>query len=109
MTHTDTKKYQAEQIEEAKALRKKREERKLKCAQEKELRMLQLLEDVKSGTGYSTDLILSRYFSVPRQRIWVWSREGKLPQPYKIGENTTRWKNDEVRKAEEENFLGEAL
>ena len=109
MTYTDTQNYQAEQVEEAKAFKKKREEKTFKRAQAIELRTLQLLEDVKSGTGYSTDQVLSRYFCVPRQRIWVWSRQGKLPQPYKIGENTTRWKNDEVRKAEEENFLGEAL
>ena len=102
MTYTDAQKYHEEQVEEA----KKKEERKLELAQAKELRMLQLLEDVKSGTGYSTDQVLSRYFSVPRQRIWVWKKEGKLPEPYKFGENTTRWKNAEVKKAEVKNFLG---
>ena len=105
MNNSQAEKYHAQQVEEA----NKEEKKKLERAQAKELRMLQLLEDVKTGTGYSTDLVLSRYFSVPRQRIWVWSRQGKLPQPYKIGENTTRWKNDEVRKAEGENFLGEAI
>ena len=105
MNNSQAQKYHEQQVEEA----NEEEKKKLERAKAKELRMLQLLEDVKTGTGYSTDLVLSRYFSVPRQRIWVWSRQGKLPQPYKIGENTTRWKNDEVRKAEEENFLGEAI
>lgn len=102
MTYTETEKYHEEQVEEA----RKKEQKKLERAQAKELRMLQLLEDVKGGIGYSTDQVLSRYFSVPRQRIWVWTKEGKLPEPYKIGENTTRWSNDEVLKAEANNFLG---
>jgi len=102
MTYTDAQKYHEEQVEEA----KKKEEKKQERAQDKELRMLQLLEDVKSGTGYSTDQILSRYFSVPRQRIWVWTKEGKLPEPYKIGENTTRWLNSEIREHEEKHFKG---
>ena len=102
MTYTESQKYHEQQVEEA----KKKEEKKLERAQAKELRILHLLEDVKSGTGYSTDLVLSRYFSVPRQRIWVWTKEWKLPEPYRVGENTTRWKNDEVLKAEVKNFLG---
>lgn len=81
-------------------------EKKLERAQAKEVKMLQHLKDLKSGTGYSTDLILSRYFCVPRQRIWIWTRQGKLPKPYKFGESTTRWKNAEVLKAEVNNFLG---
>ena len=102
MNNSQTQKYHEQQVEEA----NEEEKKKLERAKAKELRMLQLLEDVKTGTGYSTDLVLSRYFSVPRQRIWVWSRQGKLPQPYKIGDNTTRWKNEEVKEAEVKNFLG---
>ena len=102
MNNSQAQKYHEQQVEEA----NEEEKKKLERAKAKELRMLQLLEDVKTGTGYSTDLVLSRYFSVPRQRIWVWSRQGKLPQPYKIGDNTTRWKNEEVKEAEVKNFLG---
>jgi len=72
----------------------------------KEKRMLESLNDVKEGIGWSSDQILARYFKVPRQRIWIWTKEGKLPDPYKLGENTTRWKNDKVKEAEVSNFLG---
>jgi len=86
-----------------------RAERKAKRAIEKEARIQQQLEDLLKGIGWSSDQILARYFDVSRARIWIWSKTGKLPKPHKHGEATTRWKNDEVRKAEEENFLGVAL
>ncbi|MDO9460735.1 MAG: AlpA family phage regulatory protein [Alphaproteobacteria bacterium] len=28
--------------------------------------------------------------------VWRWSKSGKLPKPYKLGEGTTRWRADEV-------------
>ena len=83
-----------------------REREKEERARAKEKRILESLWDGKEGSGWSSDQILSRYFKVPRQRIWIWTREGKLPDPHKLGTNTTRWKNDEIKKAEVTNFLG---
>jgi predicted DNA-binding transcriptional regulator AlpA len=85
-----------------------RAERKVKRAKEKEQRILEQLLNVMEGIGWSSDQILARYFDVSRQRIWVWSKEGKLPAPHKHGEATTRWLNSEVRDAERKNFLGGA-
>ena len=83
-----------------------RADQKTKRAKDKELRILQQLTDVKNGIGWSSDQVLARYFDVSRQRIWIWSKEGKLPSPQKHGAATTRWQNSEVRMAEQKNFLG---
>ena len=80
--------------------------RKMQRKAEREVLSLKLLEDVAAGVGWSSDKTLARYFSVTRQRIWVWAKEAKLPAPYKVGDATTRWKNEEVLKAEMTNFLG---
>jgi len=80
-------------------------ERKAKRAKEKEAKTREQLSDLKQGYGWSSDIILARHFNVSRQRIWVWAKEGKLPSPYKVGDATTRWKNEEVLKAEGSNFL----
>ena len=82
-----------------------RADRKLKRAKEKEAQILVQLLDVMEGVGWSSDKILARYFDVSRQRIWVWSKESKLPEPHKHGEATTRWKNSKVLEAEKKNFL----
>lgn len=86
------------------------EERKkalaLQRAESKEAKLIEKLADVKGGIGWSSDQVLARYFDVSRGRIWAWSREGKLPKPIKHGEATTRWKNDDILKAEVKNFLG---
>jgi hypothetical protein len=75
-------------------------------AESKETKLIEKLADVKEGVGWASDQVLARYFDVSRQRIWAWSKEGKLPKPIKCGEATTRWKNSEVKAAEIKNFLG---
>ena len=82
-----------------------RADRKAKRAKAKEAIILEQLLNVMEGVGWSSDQILARYFDVSRQRIWIWSKEGKLPAPHKHGEATTRWLNSEVREYEEKNFL----
>ena len=80
-------------------------ERKAKRAKAEESRILEQLLNVMAGVGWSSDKVLARYFDVSRQRIWAWTKEGKLPAPHKHGEATTRWKNSEVSAAEDKNFL----
>ena len=80
--------------------------KKIERAKAKDASILALLADLRLGIGWSSDIVLARYLSVPRQRIWVWAKEAKLPAPYKVGDATTRWKNEEVLKAEVNNFLG---
>ena len=57
----------------------------------------QQLEDLATGVGWSTDKTLARYFTTSRKTIWAWSREGRIPKPYKISPNMTRWANDELQ------------
>ncbi len=47
-----------------------------------------------------TDKYLSEYYGVSRMTIWRWSRNGKLPAPVKIGENTTRWNFEQIQASE---------
>lgn len=81
--------------------------RRLKRAEAREPKMRGQLTDLAQGVGWSSDKILARYFGVSRQRIWLWSKEGKLPKPHKHGEATTRWLNSEVLDAERKYFLKE--
>lgn len=60
-------------------------------------RSLQQLRDIDDGVGYSSDKVLARYYDTTRKTIWIWSKDGTLPKPHKIGKNTTRWLNSEVR------------
>ena len=57
----------------------------------------QQIQDIEDGLGYSSDKILARYFDTTRKTIWIWSKERKLPRPHKIGANTTRWLNAEIK------------
>jgi hypothetical protein len=93
-------------IESAEEKAGEADRKKIERAKAKDASILALLAELRLGIGWSSDIVLARYFSVPRQRIWVWSKEGKLPAPYKVGVATTRWKNEEVLKAEVNNFLG---
>lgn len=58
--------------------------------------MIEQLQDIDNCVGYSSDEVLARYFDTTRKTVWIQAKEGKLPKPYKIGANTTRWKNSEV-------------
>ena len=60
-------------------------------------RETQQLRDIDEGLGYSSDKVLARYYDTTRKTIWIWSKEGKLPRPHKIGANTTRWLNAEIK------------
>lgn len=62
----------------------------------------QQLQDLSDGVGYSSDKILARYYNTTRKTIWCWTKQGKLPQPRKIGSNTTRWCNKAIKQFEEE-------
>jgi prophage regulatory protein len=58
----------------------------------------QHLEDyqIHLGIGYSSDKTLARYFDTSRSTIWLWAREGRLPQPVKLSTGSTRWSNKDI-------------
>lgn len=58
----------------------------------------QLVEDdqIQLGIGYSSDKTLARYFDTSRSTIWLWAREGRLPQPVKLSTGSTRWSNSDI-------------
>ena len=35
-------------------------------------------------------------YSVSVPTVWTWAREGRLPKPHKLAENTTRWRLSEL-------------
>ena len=63
------------------------------------------LEDLHRGIGWSSDKTLARYFDTSRQRIWAWSREGRIPKPYKISANMTRWCNATIKQYQDRGFI----
>lgn len=60
----------------------------------------QQIQDLSDGIGYSSDKTLARYYNTTRKTIWCWTKQGKLPQPHKIGNNTTRWCNRKIKETE---------
>ena len=40
-------------------------------------------------------------YSIGVSTVWNWVAKGKLPSPYKLGENTTRWKLAELDEFDE--------
>ena len=51
-------------------------------------------------TTHITVKHLSNRWSVSIATIWRWSRLNKIPAPYKLGENCTRWKLSEIEQYE---------
>jgi len=45
---------------------------------------------------YLTVKQISSRYSVSVPTVWRWTREGKFPQPVKLGENCTRWKLEDI-------------
>jgi hypothetical protein len=78
-------------------LDQEKKQRDIKTRKENKERDRQRIQDIEDGLGYSSDKILARYFDTTRKTIWIWSKEGKLPRPHKIGANTTRWLNAEIK------------
>lgn len=35
-------------------------------------------------------------YSVSMPTVWTWAREGRIPTPHKLAENTTRWRLSEL-------------
>lgn len=59
---------------------------------------LNMMENLKEGIGYSSDKILASFFGCTRKTIWSWANEREnFPKPIKLGANTTRWQNSEVK------------
>lgn len=51
------------------------------------------------ATGYVSANTLADLLETTPSTIWRWSKNGRLPKPYRLGEGTTRWKIEEVNEA----------
>jgi predicted DNA-binding transcriptional regulator AlpA len=50
-------------------------------------------------SGYVSARTLAAALETSPSTIWRWSKSGRLPQPYRLSEGTTRWRVCEVRLA----------
>lgn len=39
---------------------------------------------------------LSEMFSVSKSTIWNWVKKGSFPQAFKLAENTTAWRSEDI-------------
>ena len=46
-----------------------------------------------------TDKEVGQALGISRSSVWRWTKAGRIPQPRKIGENSTRWDSREVQAA----------
>lgn len=44
-----------------------------------------------SNKCFLRDVDLAARYSVSRNTVWRWTREGRLPQPIKLAPSCTRW------------------
>ena len=51
---------------------------------------------------------LARRYSVDRSTIWRWVQDGILPQPFRISDQCTRWRLDEIEKRDAEREIATA-
>ncbi|MHB1351986.1 MAG: helix-turn-helix transcriptional regulator [Thiobacillus sp.] len=51
------------------------------------------------ASGYASANTLAAMLETTPSTIWRWSKKGRLPKPYRLGEGTTRWKIEEVNEA----------
>ena len=50
-------------------------------------------------TQQLTDKDIAKALGISRMTVWRWTKAGRIPQPRKIGERTTRWDSREVMEA----------
>lgn len=50
-------------------------------------------------TQQLTDKEIAQALGISRMTVWRWAKAGRLPQPRKLGANTTRWDSNEVQAA----------
>ena len=55
-------------------------------------------QDTKSNKPkiWVSDRTIANRYEIARSTVWAWSRNGKLPKPVKLGDNITRWNDEEV-------------
>ncbi len=53
-----------------------------------------------SETTYLSDAQIAARFGMSRNSVWRHVREGRLPQPIKLFEKTTRWRLSEIEEFE---------
>jgi len=82
--------------------------RKVNKELDRQKRESQQLKDLDDGVGFSSDKILARYYDTTRKTIWTWARDpdNPFPAPKKVGANTTRWVNAEIKKHRTNELLG---
>jgi predicted DNA-binding transcriptional regulator AlpA len=51
------------------------------------------------GAVYASAKTLALALETSETTIWRWTASGRLPQPYRLGAGTTRWKTCEVAAA----------
>lgn len=63
-------------------------------------RGVQYAEDRHSGAVVRKMLMdcydVAHALGIGVSTVWAWSKEGRLPQPIKLGAKTTRWKVSEI-------------
>lgn len=58
--------------------------------------------NTNSPETYLPDSYLSKRYSVSRNTIWRWAREGRFPKPVKLGPGCSRWLLSAIEKFEAE-------
>ena len=55
--------------------------------------------DSTTLTQQLTDKEVGQALGISRASVWRWAKAGRIPQPRKLGANSTRWDSVEVQAA----------
>ncbi|MDC2963444.1 AlpA family phage regulatory protein [Gammaproteobacteria bacterium] len=59
---------------------------------------MELQKTEKIAQKWISDRTIANRYEIARSTVWAWTRKGKLPKPVKLGENITRWNEDEIER-----------
>lgn len=54
-------------------------------------------KSLSDAVEYFSDRTLAERWEVCRDTVWRWSKDGKIPRPIKLVNNTTRWRRSDIQ------------
>lgn len=51
---------------------------------------------MENKTRYLRDFEVAERYGISRSSVWRWRKKGKIPEPIKFGEDSTRWSLSEL-------------
>ena len=57
---------------------------------------------------YNSDKSVAKRYEIGRSTVWHWASIGRLPKPYRLSSQTTRWLSEDLDAFDKQNHGGPA-